>query len=390
MYILFWTFFSIIFYSYIIYPIILYLIASLSKLIKWRKKKPSDANYEPEVTLFIAAYNESDFIEQKVKNSFSLNYPSNKIKHIWITDGSDDGTTEMLNKHKNIEVYHQAERKGKIGAINRGMQFVKTPIVIFSDANSILNKDSIKHITNAFKDSVIGCVAGEKRIKTDDKENAANAGEGIYWKYESFIKKCESEINSAVGAVGELFAIRTELFEEIESDTILDDFIISLRIALKGYKIKYEPLAIATEGASVNIKEELKRKTRIAYGGFQAMGRLVSLLNPFNSAMLTFQYLSHKVLRWTLVPFSFLLLFIINFYISYTENWFGIYSLFFYLQLLFYLLVISGAFLQKKKTNIKLLFAPYYLFIMNLAEIIGLIRYIRKKQSVNWERAKRN
>jgi len=366
------------------------LIASLSKLIKWRKKKPSDANYEPEVTLFIAAYNESDFIEQKVKNSFSLNYPSNKIKHIWITDGSDDGTTEMLNKHKNIEVYHQAERKGKIGAINRGMQFVKTPIVIFSDANSILNKDSIKHITNAFKDSVIGCVAGEKRIKTDDKENAANAGEGIYWKYESFIKKCESEINSAVGAVGELFAIRTELFEEIESDTILDDFIISLRIALKGYKIKYEPLAIATEGASVNIKEELKRKTRIAYGGFQAMGRLVSLLNPFNSAMLTFQYLSHKVLRWTLVPFSFLLLFIINFYISYTENWFGIYSLFFYLQLLFYLLVISGAFLQKKKTNIKLLFAPYYLFIMNLAEIIGLIRYIRKKQSVNWERAKRN
>jgi cellulose synthase/poly-beta-1,6-N-acetylglucosamine synthase-like glycosyltransferase len=203
------------------------------------------------------------------------------------------------------------------------------------------------------------------------------------------LKKNESITNSAVGAVGELFAIRTKLFEEIEPDTILDDFMISLRIALKGYKIKYCPDAYAIESASINVQEEVKRKTRIAYGGFQAVGRLPQLFNPFKHPMLSFQYISHKVLRWVLVPFSFLFLFFVNLFIAYQEKGIGFYSYIFYLQILFYLLVLLGVALQSKKTNLKFIFAPYYLFMMNLSEIIGLIRFIRKKQSVNWVRAKR-
>ncbi len=389
MQILFWIFLFIIFYSYVIYPAVLYLISLFVKFFNLIKAKNEVIDNLPEVTLFVAAYNETDFINEKVKNSFSLNYPQEKIHHIWITDGSDDGTPEILRKYDRISVHHIKERNGKTGAINRGMQFVKTPIVIFSDANSILNLESIQHIVRIFKDPKVGCVAGEKRIKAKNKENAVNAGEGIYWKYESLIKKCESEINSAVGAVGELFAIRTELFEEIESDTILDDFIISLRIAMRGYKIKYEPRAIATEGPSANIKEELKRKTRIAFGGFQAIGRLKKLLNPFKYPFLSFQYLSHKVLRWAIVPFSFVIVFITNLFLAFNANWIGFYTIAFYLQLIFYSTVLIGALLQKTKTNLKFIFAPYYLFIMNLAEIIGLIRFIRKKQSVNWERAKR-
>ena len=387
--ILFWIFLFIIIYSYVIYPVILYLISLTVKIFKVKKTKNIVEDYLPEVTLFVAAYNEIDFINEKVKNSLSLDYPQAKIHHIWITDGSDDGTPELLKKYNNISVQHFPKRNGKTGAINRGMQFIKTPIVIFSDANSILNPESIRYIIELFKDPKVGCVAGEKRIKAKNKENAVNAGEGIYWKYESLIKKCESEINSAVGAVGELFAIRTELFDKIESDTILDDFIISLRIAMKGYKIKYEPRAIATEGPSANIREELKRKTRIAFGGFQAIGRLKKLLNPFKYPFLSFQYLSHKVLRWVFVPFSFLIVFITNLFLTFDANWIGFYDVTFYLQLMFYLTVLIGALLQKTKTNLKFIFAPYYLFIMNLAEIIGLIRFIRKKQSVNWERAKR-
>jgi len=386
--IIFWTFLLIIIYAYLIYPAIICILSKLAKLFRKNQKK-SDNNYEPEVTILVAAFNEIDFIDQKVENSFLLNYPKEKIHHIWITDGSDDGTLEALQKQEGIEVYHQKERNGKTGAINRGISFVKTPIVIFSDANSMLNKDAIIRIVDHFKNSNVGCVAGEKRIENKDKENAANAGEGIYWNYESFIKKCESDINSAIGAVGELFAIRTELYEQLESDTILDDFIISLRIALKGFKIKYEPDAIATEGSSISIKEELKRKTRIAYGGFQSIGRLKRLLNPFKFPVLTFQYFSHKILRWLFVPFSFLFVFISNILLVCFHGWTGIYTFLFLLQLLFYLLVIIGALFQKSKTNFKLFFAPYYLFIMNLSEIIGLIRFIQKKQSVNWERAKR-
>ncbi|NOQ26575.1 MAG: glycosyltransferase [Bacteroidales bacterium] len=389
MYILFWILLLIIVYSYIIYPIIIYIVSLLFQFFKINKVKDVKSTFEPEVTLFIAAYNEIEFVNKKIKNSFSLDYPKEKLHHIWITDGSNDKTQEALSKFENVTVYHNKERKGKIGALNRGIHFVKTPIVIFSDANSMLNKDAIRHIVNEFKNSKVGCVAGEKRISIKTKDNAVNSGEGIYWKYESFIKKSESIINSTLGAVGELFAIRTNLYTKIEDDTILDDFIISLRIAQKGYKIKYAPKAFATEDASINIHEELKRKTRIAYGGFQAISRLSGLLNPFKNPFLTFQYISHKVLRWTLVPFSILIIFFVNLFIANIESWYGFYTILFMMQIIFYLFVIIGLILQSKKTNLKFLFAPYYLFVMNLSEIIGLFRFIRKKQSVNWERAKR-
>lgn len=368
----------------------IYILSFIFQLFNKTKIKNTDYSYEPDVTLFIAAYNEIDFIDEKIKNSFSLDYPKEKLHHIWVTDGSNDGTTEALRKFNNIIVYHNKERRGKTGALNRGIKFVKTPIVIFSDANSILNKDAIRHIVNEFKNQKVGCVAGEKRIIIKTKDNAVNSGEGIYWKYESFIKKSESIINSTLGAVGELFAIRTDLYTKIEDDTILDDFIISLRIAQKGYKIKYTPEAYASEEASINIHEELKRKTRIAFGGFQAISRLPNLLNPFKNPMLTFQYLSHKVFRWTLVPFSFLFIFFVNLFIARIENWNGLYAILFLLQIIFYFFVLLGAVLQSKKLNLKFFFAPYYLFIMNLSEIIGLFRFIRKNQSVNWERAKRN
>lgn len=364
-------------------------LSFLVKMFKSTKNKNDDKKFEPEVTLFVAAYNELEFIDKKISNSLSLDYPKDKLHLIWVTDGSTDGTPEALANYDHLSVYHAIERKGKTGAINRGMNYVNTSIVIFSDANSILNTEAIRLIINEFEDPKVGCVAGEKRIISKDKDNAVNAGEGIYWKYESRIKRCESEVNSALGAVGELFAIRTELFDPIENDTILDDFMISLRIAQKGYKIKYVPEAYATERASINIHEELKRKTRIAYGGFQSIARLKSLLNPLKKPFLTFQYISHKVLRWALVPFSILFVFFINLYLAWDVNWKGFYAIFFYLQILFYLFVFIGSVLQSKKTNLKIFFAPYYLFIMNLSEIIGLIRFLKKKQSVNWERAKR-
>ena len=376
-------------YSYLGYPVIIYFLNQVKRIFVKKNNSSDLSNYEPEVTLFVTAYNEIDFIAKKIDNSFALNYPKDKITHLWITDGSNDGTPEKLKKQDGILVYHQDERKGKTGAINRGIPFVKTPIVIFSDANTILNKNAIHEIVKLFNDPKVGCVAGEKRILPEKSDNAVNAGEGIYWKYESFIKKNESDLNSAIGAVGELFAIRTDLFEQIEPDTILDDFIISLRIALKGYKIKYTPKAYASERASINISEELKRKVRIAYGGFQSLSRLPKLFNIFKYPVLSFQYFSHKILRWLFVPISFLLLFFINAQIIYLNKEISFYSLFFLLQIGFYLMVLIGFIFQSKKLKAKFLFAPYYLFIMNLSELIGLIRFLRKKQSVNWERSKR-
>ncbi len=349
--------------------------------------------YEPEVTLFVAAFNEKDYADAKVQNGFEMDYPRHKIKQVWVTDGSDDGTPEVLEKYKDqgVEVYHENKRGGKIGAMNRGMQFIKTPIVIFSDGNTVLGKESVQRIVNLFKDPKVGCVSGEKRIYSKEKDNAAGT-EGIYWKYESTLKKWDAELYSVVGAAGELFAVRTELFQEVEKDTLLDDFIISLRIAMQGYTIQYDPEAYAIETSSANVKEELKRKVRIAAGGIQSIIRLLPLLNIFKHGILSFQYISHRVLRWTLAPFSLPMILLLNLWITLlvgVNNYNNPYVLLFYAQILFYTMALLGWYLENKAIKVKLLFVPYYFFIMNLAVFLGIKRYLKGSQTVNWERAKR-
>jgi cellulose synthase/poly-beta-1,6-N-acetylglucosamine synthase-like glycosyltransferase len=237
----------------------------------------------------------------------------------------------------------------------------------------------------------VGCVSGEKRIYSKEADAAAGAGEGLYWKYESQLKKWDAELYSVVGAAGELFAIRTELWQEVEKDTLLDDFMISLRVAMSGYTIQYNPEAFAIEEASANVKEELKRKVRISAGGLQSVVRLAPLLNIFKYGTLSFQYISHRVLRWTLTPLFLLLLIPMNLVLALNEGIYalGIYSILFWGQLLFYAAALLGWFLENRSIKVKVLFVPYYFFIMNLSVYLGLGRYLKGSQSVNWERAKR-
>jgi cellulose synthase/poly-beta-1,6-N-acetylglucosamine synthase-like glycosyltransferase len=389
--ILFWVFLFIIFYSYLGYGILLFVIIKVRRILGLSKKINEIKDFEPEVTLFVAAYNEKDYVDEKIRNSFSLNYPREKVKHVWVTDGSNDGTPDLLRKYEGVEVHHLDERGGKIGAMNRGMQFVKTPIVIFSDGNTNLGKESIREIVNLFADPNVGCVSGEKRIYSKDTDAAAGAGEGLYWKYESTLKKWDAELYSVVGAAGELFAIRTELWQEVEKDTLLDDFIISLRVAMAGYTIQYNPEAYAIETASANVKEELKRKIRISAGGIQSVVRLRSLLNILKYGTLSFQYISHRVLRWTLTPLLLLLIIPINFFLALNAEFqlSNIYTLLFYGQILFYVASLTGWFLENRRIKVKILFVPYYFFIMNLSVFLGFRRYLKGNQSVKWERAKR-
>ena len=381
----------IVFYAYIGYGILLYVIIKIRRILGIAKMQEQIPDYEPEVTLFIAAYNEKDFVNEKIKNSRELDYPQNKLRMVWVTDGSDDGTPELLKQYEGVEVHHLPQRSGKIGAMNRGMKLVNTPVVIFCDANTLLGKESIRRIVTLFSNPKVGCVSGEKRIIGKEKDGAAGAGEGIYWKYESTLKKWDAELYSVVGAAGELFAIRTELYQEVEKDTLLDDFIISLRVAQNGFTIHYDPEAYAIETASANVKEELKRKIRISAGGIQSVVRLRSLLNIFKYGTLSFQYISHRVLRWTLAPLCLLFIIPAGLALAVNEGTldFGFYSILGWLQLLFYLSALLGWYLENKSIRVKLLFVPYYFFIMNLSVFLGFKRYLKGSQSVNWERAKR-
>lgn len=384
--IIFWILLAIIFYTYIGYGIVLFIMIRVKRLFIKKKALTLNENELPEVTLLIAAYNEQDYVKAKVENTQSLNYPPEKLHQIWVTDGSNDATPNLLAEYKNIEVLHKPERNGKIAAMNRAVKYVKSPIVIFSDANTLLGKESIRKIAEMFADPKTGCVSGEKRIFNADSEAASAAGEGIYWKYESALKRWDAELYSAVGAAGELFAIRTELFNEVEPDTLLDDFIISLRVAMQGYKIDYDPEAYAIETASANVKEELKRKIRIAAGGIQSIVRLYPLLNIFKYGMLSFQYISHRVLRWTITPLALVLLLLINIVLAFNST---LFLVILGLQVLFYLSAFIGWKLENKKLKVKIFFIPYYFFIMNYAVFMGFGRYLRNSQSVNWERAQR-
>lgn len=381
---------GLIFYSYFGYALLLFVMVQFKRWF-YPEKNNNNLKEYPIITLVIPAYNEREYIDSKMQNTSGLNYPKDKLNIVWITDGSNDGSAEYLNKKYveiysdwNIKVYHQPERRGKSAAINRVMNLVNTDIVVFCDANTFLNKDSLINIVRHFEDERVGCVAGEKRVLKDN--TLAGDGESLYWRYESLVKKLNSDFYTCIGAVGELIAFRKSLFVTLPEDTILDDFVISMQIAHKGYKVVYEPQAYADEYPSVNEKEEMKRKIRIAAGAFQCLFRYPQWMNVFQHPVLSFQYISHKVSRWLIVPFSLPVIFILNviLFFQHPENIY--YFIFLFLQLFFYFIVLIQYFASLSSVIFRI---PYYVLMMNMAMYKGFWNYVTKKQSAVWEKVKR-
>lgn len=379
---------SIVFYSYLGYGIILWLFNKISFKKTFISFDNSEDDFLPPVTLVIAAFNEEDFITKKIENSLSLDYPQEKLKILIITDGSSDKTPEIVKQYSVIQHMYEPIRAGKIAAIHRAMANIHTPYVIFSDANTLLNKMGIRNIVRHYKDVNTGGVAGEKKIITSDSDTIAGAGEGLYWKYESFLKKQDGKFYSVVGAAGELFSIKTELYEFPGKNIILDDLVISMRICQKGYRIAYEPDAYAMETPSASIKEEKKRKVRISAGAFQSIIILYPLLNVFKFPKLAFQYISHRVLRWTLCPLFLPIIFITNIILFYQSHS-AFYTATLILQCLFYIFALLGWVFSKTDIRIGVLNAFYYFLFINISLYTGFVSFLNGRQSVLWEKAAR-
>ncbi len=381
-----WTGLCVVFYTYIGYGVILGLMVFVKR--KSRKTSPP-ASFQilPPVTVVVAAYNEESILRAKLENTLNLDYPKEKLRFIFVTDGSTDRSAEIVRSYPQVRHYHEPERKGKIHAVNRVMQYVQTPVTVFTDANTILNADAIRKMVRHYDIPRVGGIAGEKRIVSVEADNASGSGEGIYWKYESLLKQMDAEVHSIVGAAGELFSIRTALYEPPDENMIIEDFYLSMRIVSRGYRFLYEPNAYAIETASVSVEEEWKRKVRICAGAFQAMWRLAYILNPFRYGIVTFQYVSHRVLRWTLAPLALPLIFLSNLFLA--SKGIPVYQLLFAAQTGFYLLALVGYVLRDKRIAIKGFFVPYYFTVMNAAVYAGFIRLMRRKQNVTWEKARR-
>jgi biofilm PGA synthesis N-glycosyltransferase PgaC len=383
--VVFWTCLMVILYTFVGYALFVWVLVRIRKLFV--RPHQYNLDFEPEVSLVIPCFNEARFLAQKVQNCFDLDYPGNKLHIIFITDGSDDGSNDYLKTVTGISVLHNDIREGKSVAENRAMKFIQTPFVIFSDANTRLNKEAVREMVKHYQDENVGGVAGEKRIISNSQDSAPAAGEGFYWRYESYLKKLDSQLHSVVGGAGELVSFRSSLFMPLEADTILDDFVQSMRITLKGYRVVYEPNAYAEETASATVKEELKRKVRISAGAWQAMTRLGKAFNPFHNLIITFSFVSHKVFRWTLAPLALLILIPTNYYLHCKLG--GLFTIIWVAQMVYYIFTLLGWYFEHRKVKLKLLFIPYYFFMTNWCMYLGFFRFIMGTQSAKWERVER-
>ena len=388
--IIFWTCMAIVAYTYVGYGLILYLLVRIKRIFRPRSRPvPPREGEWPEVTLLICAYNEEDVVEEKMENNRSLDYESGKLHIVFVTDGSNDSTNERLAAYPDVRVLYQPERKGKTAALNRAIGYIDTDLVVFTDANTHLNREAIREIVTCFQDSKVGCVAGEKRILVRRQDGMAAGGEGAYWKYESALKSLDSELCSTMGAAGELFAVRKRFFQPMDVNMLLDDFIMSMRIVEQGYRIAYCRDAYACETGSADIAQEKKRKVRIAAGGLQSIWQLRGLLNPFRHGWVSFQLLSHRFLRWSLTPFCLLALIPLNLMLLW-ETGHPLYIIIWLLQCIFYLLAFRGSQDERQGRRHTLTMIPFYFLFMNLNVFEGIRYLIRKQKGTGaWEKARR-
>ena len=389
--ILFWLCLFIVFYTYLGYGILLYLIIRLKRLVKGKPQTiamPTD-DALPTMTLMICAYNEQDIVAEKMQNTRALDYPKDKFRVMWVTDGSNDRTNELLAAYPEVDIVFSPERRGKTAALKHGLCEVKTQYVAFTDANTMINPGAMKEIARQFTDKTVGCVSGEKRVAARQEGEMAAEGEGLYWRYESTLKKWDSELYSTMGAAGELYAMDPTLCRDVPDNALLDDFMMSMYVVDEGHRIAYAPDAYALEYGSADIHEESKRKRRIAAGGLQSVWWLRRMLNPFRQPTVAFQYISHRVLRWTVTPFAMIILLLSNIALVAlgADTFFTIVLI---LQLLFYLAALLGYLLNERGHKNKLLFTAYYFVFMNLNVFRGMTYLKSHSNSGTWEKAKRS
>ncbi len=373
---IYWAAIGIVLYTYAIYPCLLWCWCMLAGK---RKKGEAPVNdHLPTITLLVAAYNEADCLAEKIQNALQIDYPE-ELLEIWIvTDGSTDNSPLIVGQFPRVQLFHQPERQGKIQAIQRVIGAVKTELVVFSDANALLNKGCLRAIALAFTDALVGAVAGEKRVV--DAQDAL-AGESMYWIYESKVKKWEGGVYSVTGSAGEIFAIRKSLYQQVPANTLSDDLAISWQIIAQGYRMEYAADAYSLELGLDNIRQSFARRIRVAAGSVQAVLRIFSGKGYVWKPVFWWEVISHRILRTLVVPYLILLIGCLNVILIGSGD---VYWILFALQFYGYL---ATAVYWIRFSNGKAPFwisLPAFFILVHFAMIRGALSLWLGKQSVLW------
>lgn len=366
-----------VFYTYLGYPVVLFM---LSRVTLWRRRPPGRMKL-PRVTVLVAAYNEEAVISEKITNTLSLDYPRELLDVVVASDGSTDATNRIVREVSRVNPrvrLLELPRRGKSGAINSAMKTIREGVVVLTDANTMLKPRSLKKLVRHFASPEVGCVSG-RLAYTNPGSVVSGAGEGLYWRYETLLKKMESRLGWVAGANGAIYAVRRELFTELEPDTINDDFVISMRVVEKGKRCVYEPRAVGTESVAPDVRSEFRRHVRDGAGHYIALRRLWRLLNPLLGAR-AWVYWSHRVLRWA-APFLLLAMVPLNAALSGEAVYRGILIG----QGAFYTAAALGLVFSRFGRVPFFVYVPFYFCNLHLALLLGFVRAVSSSQKPAWE-----
>lgn len=382
MWIAIWTCTAILTYVYVAYPL---LLRFMPRIYAEVRMADSDAPYQPTVTLVIPAYNELQVIRQKLENTIAIAYPKDRLEIIVASDGSDDGTNDAVRdfKSQGIGLCAYSPRSGKISVLNRTIAKARGEIIVLCDANVMFDPAALGRMASHFADPMVGAVTGDVRIRSEDAPFGES--EGLYYRYERFIQMKESELGSTVTVDGGMYALRKDLYHPLPADTILDDFVIGMNVALSGHRVVYDPTILASENATVDVRQEFRRKVRIVAGAFRELIRGHAVPSP-RHGQLFWSYISHKLLRW-LIPWFLLVIFCCSLILMRRDASFLIHLLL-GAQLAFYACALIGA----TRPNARwpaIIGIPFYFCMVNAAAWLGSLRGIWGVEKVTWKKAAR-
>jgi cellulose synthase/poly-beta-1,6-N-acetylglucosamine synthase-like glycosyltransferase len=360
-------------YIYVGYPLLVWALA------RCFGREPERRDLAPSVSLLVPAYNEEAHIEAKLGNTLSLDYPKDRLEIVVASDGSTDRTNAIVSqfKRQGVRLLVMRDHIGKSAMLTRTVPFLRGELVAFSDASSELEPDALRKLVRSFADRRVGCVSGLYRLK--GSTDLRGEGEGLYWRYETFIKHQESRLHSILGAHGAFYAIRKALFERLGESSINDDYLIPMRIVAHGYRAVYEPQAVAWERELASMEGEFARRQRIASGNCQQIVELRSMLSLFYG-WVALCFFSHKVLR-TIAPLLMLTLLVSSPWLP--HPWKG---MFLWLQALFYASAFAGYLCQRSGRVVRWLSPSLYFCLGNLAMLAGLLKYCFSRERPAWAR----
>ena len=372
--VIFWIFVGVILYVYFGYPLLLII---LSKFIKKSVKR---GDIEPAVSMIIAAYNEEKSIRQKLENCLNLDYPKDKLEIIVGSDGSTDSTNEIVSRYQNkgVKLVSLGTNQGKSVAQNQAVAEAHSGIVIFTDADVMLQPDAVSKIIRNFVEEKVGCVIG-KITYSNVVDTPVSEGEGLYWKYEQFLRIKESEVGNFAMGSG-FMAIRCELFQPLDPD-VGEDFVLPMRTAMSGYRVVYDPNAVSETIFHQNkARDMFKTRVRVISKDLRGLFHCRYILNPFRYPIYSWGLISHKLLRW-LVPYFLIFLFIANLFLIDIP----FFQVIFILQVIFYMSALTGYLWQKSGKTPFIFGIPFSFCLVNLAALVGVVRFLMGKKSGQWE-----